>query len=101
MKYLLDINVGLDKIAKFFLEKNLDKSSDKFVYESIGILKSIPLHWYNLKDGTIAEEYPQFVTENEFGQSIVFLGLKTQKKRFEWSGEKIINKLEKTFNIET
>ena len=56
-------------------------------------LKSIKLNRYELKDGTFAYEYLQMIMENNNGQKLYFLGLKTDKRFFDWPAEKILKKV--------
>lgn len=94
-KQLININAGLDSIAKIYLEKKIDS---EFKIEIIGVLDDknrINLHRYKLLDGTYAEEYLQYFTELDYDQCIYFLGLKTNKRYFKWPSEKIIKKLKK------
>lgn len=97
MKHLVNINVGIDSIAKTYLKVKENRDHEPIVYGSTGTLNSIKLHRYKLKDGTEAEEYLQIVIPNSNGQNIYFLALKTEKRNFEWPSEKIRKKLLKNF----
>jgi hypothetical protein len=97
MNDLKNINVGIDSIAKIYIKKKKNIEEDPVVYAATGDIKSIKLHRYKLKDGSIAEEYVQMILTNEDGQSLYFLALNTEKKTFQWPAEKILKKLNKNF----
>lgn len=87
-----NLNMGLDSIAKTYIKQKADPSVDPVVYGRTGNLNSIKLNRYELKDGTFAYEYLQMILENNIGQSIYFLGLKTDKRSFDWPAEKMLKK---------
>jgi len=97
MNNLENVNVGIDSIAKIYIDKKKNPEEDPIVYAATGDIKSIKLHRYKLKDGSIAEECVQMILTNEEGQSLYFLALNTEKKTFQWPAEKILKKLIKNF----
>lgn len=97
MKQLININVGLDKIAKIYVEQKGIIDSEPVVYDRCGTNKTIKLYRYRLKDGSTAEEYLQIFMENKSGQKLYFLGLRTSKRDFDWPSAKILKLLNKKF----
>jgi hypothetical protein len=98
MKQLININVGLDKIAKIYVEREKDRDSGPEIYERCGTNNSIRLNKYKLKDGTMAYEFLQIIIDNKIGQKLYFLGLRTSKREFGWPPEKILNLLRQEFH---
>ena len=98
MKNFKTINLGLDEMAQIYIDVNADKEKKPVIINRLGILKSIELKQYKLKDGTIAQEYVQFAHVTEIDQTVYFIGLRTKKRNFDWPTEKInkkINRYEK------
>jgi hypothetical protein len=85
--------MGLDSVAKTFLKLRSDQSVEPIVYDRAGKYKSIKLNRYKLMDGTFAYEYLQMILENNNGQKLYFLGLKTDKRSFDWPAEKMLKKV--------
>ena len=88
-----NLNMGLDSIAKTYIKLKADPNVDPVICARTGELKSIKLNRYKLKDGTYAYEYLQMVLDNDKGQSVYFLGLKTDLRSFEWPVEKMLKKI--------
>jgi hypothetical protein len=87
-----NLNMGLDTIAKTYIKLKADPNVEPVICGRTGNLKSIKLNRYELKDGTFAYEYLQMIMENNNGQKLYFLGLKTDKRFFDWPAEKILKK---------
>ena len=88
-----NLNMGLDTIAKTYIKLKADTNVEPVICGRTGNLKSIKLNRYELKDGTFAYEYLQMVLENNNGQKLYFLGLKTDKRSFDWPAEKMLKKI--------
>ena len=88
-----NLNMGLDTIAKTYIKQKADPDVEPIICGRTGNLNSIKLNRYELKDGTFAYEYLQMVLENNKGQSLYFLGLKTEKRNFDWPAEKMLKKV--------
>lgn len=84
--------MGLDTIAKTYIKQKADPNVEPIVCGRTGNLNSIKLNRYELKDGTFAYEYLQMILENSKGQNLYFLGLKTEKRTFDWPAEKMLKK---------
>lgn len=84
--------MGLDTIAKTYIKQKADPDVEPIICGRTGNLNSIKLNRYELKDGTFAYEYLQMVLKNNKGQSVYFLGLKTDKRSFDWPAEKMLKK---------
>lgn len=93
MKKFKTINFGLDRIANIFLKINIDLNFKPVILDRCGAINSIELKSYVLKDGSKAKEYVQYAYRNEEDQVIYFIGLKTNKRYFDWPSEKITKKL--------
>ena len=87
------INLGLDKIARLYLDNKLDRNHAPIVISRIGVLKNVKIHRYKLRDGSIAEEFLQFCQRDDNGCCTYFLGLKVGNKFMQWPYEKIKKKL--------
>ena len=96
MRNVINVNMGLDSVAKTFLKLRSDQSVEPIVYNRAGKYKSIKLNRYKLLDGTHAYEYLQMMLENETGQILYFIGLRLKKKSFEWPTSKMLKKVKKT-----
>ena len=79
MRNVINVNMGLDSVAKTFLKLRSDQSVEPIVYNRAGKYKSIKLNRYKLLDGTHAYEYLQMMLENETGQILYFIGLRLKK----------------------
>jgi hypothetical protein len=88
-----NLNMGLDTIAKTYIKLKADPNVEPVICGRTGNLKSIKLNRYELKDGTFAYEYLQMILENNNGQKLYFLGLKTDKRSFDWPAEKMLKKV--------
>jgi len=96
MRNVINVNMGLDSVAKTFLKLRSDQSVEPIVYDRAGKYKSIKLNRYKLMDGTHAYEYLQMMLENKTGQILYFIGLKVNKRSFEWPTSKMLKKVKKT-----
>ena len=85
--------MGLDTIAKTYIKLKADPNVEPVVCGRTGNLNSIKLNRYELKDGTFAYEYLQMILENNEGQNIYFLGLKTENRSFDWPAGKMLKKI--------
>jgi hypothetical protein len=88
-----NLNMGLDTIAKTYIKLKADLNVKPVICGRTGNLKSIKLNRYELKDGTFAYEYLQMILENNKGQNLYFLGLKTDNRSFDWPAEKMLKKI--------
>ena len=95
MRNVINVNMGLDSVAKTFLKLRSDQSVEPIVYNRAGKYKSIKLNRYKLLDGTHAYEYLQMMLKNETGQILYFIGLRLNKKSFEWPTSKMLKKVKK------
>ena len=85
--------MGLDTIAKTYIKLKADLNVKPVICGRTGNLKSIKLNRDELKDGTFAYEYLQMILENNKGQNLYFLGLKTDNRSFDWPAEKMLKKI--------
>jgi hypothetical protein len=88
-----NLNMGLDTIAKTYIKLKADPNVKPIICGRTGNLKSIKLNRYELKDGTFAYEYLQMILENNKGQNLYFLGLKTDNRSFDWPADKMLKKI--------
>lgn len=93
----VNVSAGIDLVGQLYLEKFIDKVSEKEVIEIIGGYKPIKIYRYKLKNGSYANEYLQFISESVHGQIIHFIGLKIGKRDFQWKTKKILNTLDNKF----
>lgn len=86
MKELVNINMGIDSMAKSCLAVkaegvtfNMDYGKKHFpdseTYSRVGTVPSIELKRYKMKDGGFAEEFVQAVVKTKDGRRLHFLGL--------------------------
>ena len=90
---IINVNMGLESYAKYYLETQISDNSKSVVYSRTGPLKEINLYRHKLKNGTYAEEFLQYFAESNYGQTIFFIGLHTHKKDIVWPSKKIIKVL--------
>lgn len=95
MTQITNINVGIDSIARTYIELNKDPESEPVIVANAGTTNSIKLFCYKLKDGSNAEEYIQMILPSNNGQNLYFLALKTKKRAFTWPSAKILKKISK------
>lgn len=104
MNKLLNINMGIDSMAKSYLavhakgvtfRMDYGKKSfpDSEVYFRTSTTKSVELKRYPLKDGSYAEEFVQAIIKCKDGQKFFFLGLSAHGKIIIWPTSKIREKL--------
>lgn len=104
MEGLVNINMGIDSMAKSYLAVHskgvtfrMDYGKKHFpesvVYDRFGTIPSIELRRYELKDGTFADEFVQAVMKTGEGKRIHFLGLRAHGKFLIWPSSKIRAKI--------
>ncbi len=101
MKRKNKINLGLSESASKFLDHKSKKTvliengkaivtPIKELDRRLGDLSNIRLHRYELDCGKYATEFLQCCMPSEDGDTLVFLGLETESKRFTWPYSKIM-----------
>lgn len=104
MKKRININMGIDSMAKSFLSVNSEGVTFRMstgkkhfpnstVYSRVGQIPSIELKRYNLKGGTFADEFVQASFTLDDGRVVYFLGLNANGKIMIWPSSKIRSKI--------
>lgn len=104
MKELININMGIDSMAKSYLALksegvtfNMDYGKKHFpdseTYHRTGTVPSIELKRYPLKDGGFAEEFIQAVIKTNDGRRLHFLGLNVNGTNKIWPMSKMREKI--------
>lgn len=106
MKKLVNINMGIDSMAKSYLAMHgkgvtfhMDYGKKHFpdseTYSRVGQIPSVELKRYPLKEGGFAEEFVQAIMKTHDGRRIYFLGLNVNGTNKIWPTSKIREKLKK------
>lgn len=112
MNELVNINMGIDSMAKSYLDMksqgvtlNMNHGKKHFpeneVYHRVGNIPSIELKRYPLKDGTFAEEFVQAVIKTGDGRRLYFLGLNAGSKNIIWPLTKMRSKISEQMGSKT
>ena len=106
MKKTVNINMGIDSMAKNYLAVNakgvtfrMDYGKKSFpdseTYSRVGQVPSVELKRYPLNDGGFAEEFVQAIMKTNDGRRIYFLGLSISGGVKIWPTSKIREKMKK------